>query len=78
MVVSNIVHTVKKAMSADRKDTTILIAIAIGCLCLDTCGMLGWVISHKAEKAKTLLVELRGMACGACGAFLGFLASPKA
>jgi hypothetical protein len=75
MVVSNIVQTVKKAMSADRKDTTILIAIAIGCLCLVTCGMLGWVISHKAEKANTLLVELTGMACGA---FLGFLASPKA
>ena len=48
---------------------------AIGCLCLVTSGMLGWVISHKAEKANTLLVELTGMACGA---FLGFLASPKA
>jgi hypothetical protein len=73
---SNVFQTVKKAMSlADRKDTTILIAIAIGCLCLVICGILGWLISQKAEKPVTLLVQLAGMACGA---FLGFLASPKA
>jgi arginine exporter protein ArgO len=72
---SNVFQTVKKAVSADNKDTTILISIAIGILCLVICGILGWKISHKAAKYITLIIELAGMACGA---FLGFLASPKA
>src|SRR5690242_4878181 len=68
---------VKKAISLEqRKDTTILVAIAIGPLYLLLCAILGWNISPDgAGRPVTLLVELAGMACGA---FLGFLASPKA
>jgi hypothetical protein len=73
---SNVFQSVKKAMSGDGKDPMILIAIAIGILCLFICGIFGALISHKAEdKFITLLIQLAGMACGA---FLGFLASPKA
>jgi hypothetical protein len=54
----------------------IFVAIAVGLLCLFICAILGWHISRNdGEKPVTLLVELAGMAGGA---FLGFLASPKA
>jgi hypothetical protein len=56
--------------------TTILVAIAIGPLCLIICAILAsWMNSKLEERAATWLVQLAGMACGA---FLGFLASPKA
>lgn len=56
--------------------TTILVAIAIGPLCLTICAFLAsWLSSKVEERAATWLVQLAGMACGA---FLGFLASPKA
>jgi|ERR1700756_3339473 hypothetical protein len=56
--------------------TTILVAIAIGPLCLTICAILAsWISSKLEERAATWLVQLAGMACGA---FLGFLASPKA
>jgi hypothetical protein len=68
--------TAKLAMGlANRKDASILFAMAIGVLCLFICGIFGWFISHEDQKPVTLLVQLAGMASGG---FLGFLASPKA
>jgi len=67
----------KKALAlAYSNYTTILVAIAIGPLCLIICAILAsWMNSKLEEPAATWLVQLAGMACGA---FLGFLASPKA
>jgi O-antigen/teichoic acid export membrane protein len=76
MTMPNGSQTVQKLTAlANRDHTTVLVAIAIGPLCLLICAILGWYISVSEEKSITLLIELAGMVCGA---FLGFLASPKA
>jgi hypothetical protein len=59
-----------------RRDLTIPFAIAVGPICLVGCAFLGWHINPEGQgRPVTLLVQLAGMASGA---FLGFLASPKA
>jgi MFS family permease len=54
---------------------TIYVAMAVGLLCLGTCGLLSSYLSPTlGEKSITWLIQLAGMASGA---FLGFLSSPK-
>jgi hypothetical protein len=67
---------IKAAALAYSNYTTILVAIAVGPLCLVICAILAsWISSKLEDKSATWLVQLAGMACGA---FLGFLASPRA
>jgi hypothetical protein len=58
------------------RDLTIPFAIAIGPICLVGSAFLGWHINSDGQgRYITLLIQLAGMSSGA---FLGFLASPKA